>query len=92
MNTKKLNVAVLGSGRMGQQVTRVLEASEDCCVAGIWRRDTPQSLLDLFKSADIAIDFTLPDANDAIVRAAVLTSTPLVCGVTGTSSDGSSPR
>ena len=83
MNTKVLNVAVLGSGRMGQQVARVLEESEDCRIAGIWRRDNPESLVDLIESADVAIDFTLPDASDAIVRSAVVTNTPLVCGVTG---------
>jgi 4-hydroxy-tetrahydrodipicolinate reductase len=83
MTTKVINVAVLGNGRMGQQVARVLEESEDCRVAGIWRRDEPESLEDLLKSADVAIDFTLPDASDAIVRTAVLASTPLVCGVTG---------
>ncbi len=78
-----INVAVLGGGRMGQQVARVLDESEDCRVAGIWRRDKSKSLADLLTSADIAIDFTLPDANDAIVRSAIVTSTPLVCGVTG---------
>ena len=83
MNTKMLNVAVLGSGRMGQQVARVLEDSEDCRVAGIWVRDEQESLVNLLKSADVAIDFTLPDASDAIVRSAAVTSTPLVCGVTG---------
>ena len=83
MTTKILNVAVLGSGRMGQQVARVLEESEDCRVAGIWHRDGPELLADILKSADVAIDFTLPDASDAIVRSVVVTSTPLVCGVTG---------
>ena len=83
MTTKKLDVAVLGSGRMGITVARVLEESEDCLLAGIWRRGEPESLLELLESADVAIDFTLPDASDAIVRSAVVTSTPLVCGVTG---------
>ena len=83
MTTKILNVAVLGGGRMGQQVARVLEESEDCHLAGIWLRDEPESLVDLLKSADVAIDFTLPAANDKIVRSAIVTSTPLVCGVTG---------
>ena len=83
MTTKRLNVAVLGSGRMGQHVTCVLEESADCRVAGIWCRDKPESLADLLESADVAIDFTLPDASDVIVRSAVAASTPLVCGVTG---------
>lgn len=78
-----IDVAVLGGGRMGRQVARVLEESEDCHMAGIWRRDEPESLADLLKSVDVAIDFTLPDASDAIVRSAIVASTPLVCGVTG---------
>ena len=78
-----INVAVLGDGRMGQQVARMLDESEDCRIAGIWRRDKPESLADLLNSADVAIDFTLPEASDAIVRSAIVTSTPLVCGVTG---------
>jgi 4-hydroxy-tetrahydrodipicolinate reductase len=88
MTTKKLNVAVLGSGRMGNTVARVLDESEDCLVAGIWRRDEPDSLVDLLESADVAIDFTLPDASEVIVRSAVVTSTPLVCGVTGLDANG----
>jgi len=87
MTDKTLQVAVLGAGRMGQQVVRVLEDAEDCGVAGVWSRNTTTDLAELLASADVAIDFTLPGATREILDAAVGARTPLVCGVTGLDPD-----
>ncbi len=83
MNNETLQVAVLGAGRMGQQVVRVLEDADDCRLAGVWSRNAETDLAALLSDADVAIDFTLPGATREIIDAAVDAGTPLVCGVTG---------
>ena len=83
MNNETLQVAVLGAGRMGQQVVSVLEETDGCRVAGVWSRNGDTDLADLLAVADVAIDFTLPAATAAILDAVVNAGTPLVCGVTG---------
>ena len=83
MIDETLQVAVLGAGRMGQQVVSVLDATDDCRVTGVWSRNTDTRLVDLLAEADVAIDFTLPGATREIIDAAVSTGTALVCGVTG---------
>ncbi len=83
MNNETLQVAVLGAGRMGQQVVSVLEDTDGCRVAGVWSRKGDTDLADLLAGADVAIDFTLPGATPEIIDAAVNAGTPLVCGVTG---------
>ena len=83
MTNEKLKIAVLGAGRMGHQVVRVIDEAADCQVAGIWSRSTEIELAALLASADVAVDFTLPDATCKIVNTAADQSTPLVCGVTG---------
>lgn len=83
MADQVLKIAVLGRGRMGQQLVQVIEAATDCQVAGAWSRSTDIRLAELLAGADVAIDFTLPAATREILNAAVDQQTPLVCGVTG---------
>lgn len=83
MNDETLQVAVLGAGRMGQQVVRVIEEANDCRVAGVWSRNAQTGLAELLARADVAIDFTLAEATQQIIDAAVGERTALVCGVTG---------
>jgi 4-hydroxy-tetrahydrodipicolinate reductase len=83
MSDETLQVAVLGAGRMGQQVVRVLEDEDDCRLAGIWSRNAATDLAELLAAADVAIDFTLPEATAQIANVAVEQGTHLVCGVTG---------
>lgn len=83
MAITRLRVAVLGAGRMGQQVVQVLEQSDDCRIAGVWARHGGVVLDELLDVADVAIDFTLPDATAEIVAASLSHEKPLVCGVTG---------
>jgi 4-hydroxy-tetrahydrodipicolinate reductase len=78
-----MRVAVLGAGRMGQQVVQLIEDADDCAVAGVWSRNAGTQLKVLMSDADVAIDFTLPAATPEIIDAAVNAKTPLVCGVTG---------
>ena len=90
----KIRVAVLGRGRMGQAIERCIAESEDLDLAGIWVRNCTvseneeQSALsdDIFtvlSSAQVAIDFTLPEVTECVIRAAAKAKIPLVCGVSG---------
>ncbi|MEX0824221.1 MAG: hypothetical protein WD001_01240, partial [Woeseia sp.] len=42
---------------------------------------------DVLNGADVAIDFSLPEANREILAASVRAGTPLVCGVSGLGDD-----
>lgn len=83
MSGQVLKIAVLGSGRMGQQLVQVIDDASDCESAGVWSRNTDTSLAEVLAGADVAIDFTLPEATRNILGVAVEQKTPLVCGVTG---------
>ena len=83
MTNDSLKVAVLGAGRMGQQVLQVIDAATDCQVAGVWSRTTDTELAGLLACADVAIDFTLPEVTREIAGIAAEQRVPLVCGVTG---------
>jgi 4-hydroxy-tetrahydrodipicolinate reductase len=83
MTSATLKVAILGAGRMGQQLLEVVDEATDCQAAGVWSRTADTDLAALLASADVAIDFTLPEASKEIAGAAAVSGTPLVCGVTG---------
>jgi len=82
-----LTIAVLGAGRMGQQVVRVIDDAADCQLAGVWSRNCDCELAALLAGADVAIDFTLPEVTREIAGAAAEQRTSLVCGVTGLDPD-----
>jgi 4-hydroxy-tetrahydrodipicolinate reductase len=82
--TPKLNIVVLGSGRMGGEIVACIGQSNDLHLSGVWSRSQQtRQLSSLLVEADVAIDFTLPAATEEVIRAAVETRTPLVCGVSG---------
>ena len=83
MTNDTLKVAVLGTGRMGQQVVQVINEAADCQVTGVWSRNTDTELVAVLAGADVAIDFTLPEVTREIAGVAATQRTPLVCGVTG---------
>ena len=69
---------------MGQEVQRCIADSQDLILAGVWSRtDESDHLISVLSSADIAIDFTLPEATSTVIQAACKAKTPLVCGVSG---------
>jgi 4-hydroxy-tetrahydrodipicolinate reductase len=75
------NVAIAGSGRMGQAVAAVIGQNDDLELAGIWRRG--EDLDALLLQSDVIIDFSMPDGTEHVVAAARRNARPLVCGVTG---------
>ena len=97
MASKPLRVGIVGAGRMGLAIISEIGASDAYDVASVWVRD-PESLADIetpsgavlssdldhvFEPAGVAVDFSLPEATDAVIAAALRSSTPLVCGVSG---------
>jgi 4-hydroxy-tetrahydrodipicolinate reductase len=83
MSDRDLKIAVLGAGRMGQQIVHAIDVAPDCRVAGVWSRTTSTELTTLLCAANVAIDFTLPGVTTEVVRVATEQKIPLVCGVTG---------
>lgn len=80
---KKLKVGLFGaSGRMGLEITKVLEASEDCELFLPLARGEK---LDEKKAAklDVWIDFSSPEGLGHILKIASRYKTPVVCGTTG---------
>jgi len=92
--TMAIKISILGHGRMGQEIQRCITDSDDLALAGIWTRagDAGEScaaalqsdnLLTVLSSAQVAIDFTLPEVTQDVIRAATRAKIPLVCGVSG---------
>ena len=90
-----MRVAVLGAGgRMGAQLIALIEAGSpagpQCSLAGAWDRDPPANrdgvttdLRAALDGADVAIEFTHPDAIPGLTRVLKGTKIPLVSGTTG---------
>ena len=73
------------SGRMGQSLIDVIENTDGLELSGTV--DKGDDLALFFKTADVVIDFTIPEATIAHVDMAVQTGTPLVIGTTGLNDD-----
>ena len=74
-------MAIAGAGRMGKALEQAVLLDEELDLAGIWRRG--DDINKLLIRSDILIDFSLPEANEVILDAAIKSNTPLVCGVSG---------
>lgn len=85
MTTPRLRLAVIGDGKMGRAVASLADAHGFDVVALLGEtqlapRGVTRVLLD---AADVAIEFTIPAAAAAHVRACVALGVPVVCGTTG---------
>jgi 4-hydroxy-tetrahydrodipicolinate reductase len=78
-----IRIAIAGAGRMGQAIAAGLENRNDMELAGVWHRD--EALAPLVASADVVIDFSLPEGTMHVLDAAATQGTPVVCGVSGLS-------
>lgn len=79
-----MRIALIGYGKMGQMIASVArERGHDvvCIIDPLTSADTIDS--PAFRSADVAIEFSRPDAAEANVRAAVAQGVPVVSGTTG---------
>ncbi len=87
-----IGIAVLGAGRMGQELMRAIEGDEQLRLASVWSRKNVSSdeeivisdnLTVVLSASDVAIDFTLPDATPTVLDAVLAACKPLVIGVSG---------
>ena len=82
MTARQLQIAIFGvSGRMGRAVIAAVEESADAAVKGTTTSSgDPAAAL---QSADVAIEFALPQATAANLAACVAAKRPIVIGTTG---------
>jgi len=94
---EKLRIAVVGAlGRMGQMVREIVSREPDLCVGGALERPDHERLGDdcdgalltddpkaAFASADVVIDFSLPDPTLRNLAGAAETGVAYVTGTTG---------
>jgi 4-hydroxy-tetrahydrodipicolinate reductase len=80
-----IRIGIAGAGRMGQAIARQVNAAEELALAGIWGRG--EDLEPIAHGADVLVDFSLPQAFDEVLAAAVKHRTPIVCGVSGLSDE-----
>ena len=82
MSARQLQIAIFGvSGRMGRAVIAAVEESADAAVKGTTTSSgDPAAAL---QSADVAIEFALPQATAANLAACVAAKRPIVIGTTG---------
>ncbi len=86
-----LKIGLLGTGRMGSQIRKVIADSTSCELVSVWSQSgegdeshlLSRNLHSVVDRADVVVDFTLPAATSAVVRAAVSKNKPLLCGVSG---------
>ncbi len=68
---------------MAQAVAQSIEQHSALGLTGIWQRGGDIDAL--VATADVVVDFSMPDGTEAVVEAAVKHEKPLVCGVSGLS-------
>lgn len=75
-----MNIAIIGYGKMGQAIHRLAEDAGHVVTQTI---DTPHFSLEELKGADVAIEFTQPDAAVGNIKKCFEASLPVVVGTTG---------
>ena len=79
-----MKIALIGFGKMGQMIKSVAEDREHEVVCIIDPVSSPQTFdSPAFRSANVAIEFSRPDAAEANIRAALAQGVPVVSGTTG---------
>jgi len=78
-----MKIALIGYGKMGKIVERIVleRGHEIVSIIDIDNRDDFNS--EAFKSADVAIEFTVPAVATGNIRSAFAAGVPVVCGTTG---------
>lgn len=79
-----LRLAVVGwSGRMGREIAALAATDDTLVIAGGVGQATVSELPRVLAAADVAIDFSSPDATSAVIAAVRDARVPLVIGTTG---------
>ena len=77
-----LNIAVVGNGRTGGEVVRLVEASSEVQLSIVFNEDTPLSVEGL-QNSDVAIVFVPPTAMDEVIPVLLDAQVNVICGTTG---------
>lgn len=77
-----MKIALIGYGKMGHAIERAAMARGHEIVARIDRDTADKIDTDSFRSADVAIEFTVPSAAEANVREALRQGVPVISGTT----------
>lgn len=86
-----LGISVLGSGRMGRELLRLLPRPDDGLeLAAVWSRRplevaalVSDDLEKVVDAGDVVVDFTLADVTASVAASVQRARKPLVCGVSG---------
>ncbi len=82
MASNKLNIALIGYGKMGKTIEKVAKERGHHIVA-IVNNDGPSRIEQFPDNVHIAIEFSVPDAAYMNLKALAKKSIPTVCGTTG---------
>ena len=81
-----MNIALIGSGKMGRMLESLCEKDDGLHVAGFVGRTGYASLADM-EQVDVALDFSYPGNLESLLACAVTKKIPLVIGTTGLSEE-----
>ena len=81
-----MNIALIGSGKMGRMIESLCEKDDGLHVAGFVGRTGYASLADM-EQVDVALDFSYPGNLESLLACAVAKKIPLVIGTTGLSEE-----
>lgn len=86
---KKLSIGIIGiSGRIGKTLEKIiLKNSFTTLAGGVRKSSTKKDFFNLFKRADVLIDFSSKDSLNNILIAAEKFKKPIIIGTTGFSKD-----
>jgi len=82
-NEQDIRFAILGYGKMGRQVEQQLRAAGHEIVAIIDNEEEWASQMEAFRTADVAIDFSMPSVAVPNMMRAIECHVPIVVGTTG---------
>lgn len=75
-----MKVLLIGYGKMGKTIESIARKRGHEIVG---KMDVGDTLIDMYQSADVAIEFTQPEAVVANLKACIDKGIPVVCGTTG---------
>lgn len=78
-----MNIALIGYGKMGKAIEQIAVNKGHKIVAIITTANSNELLAGKLNGADVAIEFTNPDAAPANIAHCINAGVPVVCGTTG---------
>ena len=77
-----MDVALIGYGKMGKTLERLLLENDDR-VVGVVDINNSEELEDIINKAEVAIEFSTPDTAFDNIKTSLINNTPIVSGTTG---------